>query len=189
MFSDIAGFVSMENPENRLRAKDDPNDYLVNHKTPLIIDEFQYVPELMPYIKEIIDNKRRPGMYFLTGSQHFSVMKNLSESLAGRIALMTLLPFSHSEAIERISGTWEEWFSNLTESSVEPAEMDRGQRIITGFYPEIVSNPLVDRSIWFNSYIQTYLERDLKSLYDIGNLDAFYQFYHIQTAALFKEYR
>lgn len=182
MFSETAEFVSMENPDNRLWAKDDPNDFLANHKTPLIIDEFQYVPELMPYIKDIIDNDRRPGMYLLTGSQQFSVMKNLSETLAGRIALMTLLPFSFSEAKEQAFASWEEWFSSLTESPVEPAELNIGERIMTGFYPELISNPQVDRSIWFNSYVQTYLERDLKTLYDIGNLDTFYQFLTLAAA-------
>lgn len=182
MFSDRANFVSMEKPDNRLWAKDDPQDFLVNHKYPLIIDEFQYVPELLPYIKEIIDSDRQAGMFFLTGSQQFSVMKNLSESLAGRVALMTLLPFSHSESKELYFETWNDWFNNLTEKQVVQSEQTVGLAILNGFYPEIISNPEVDRNIWFSSYIQTYLERDLKSLYDIGNLDIFYQFMTLAAA-------
>ncbi len=182
MFSHKANFVSMEKPDNRLWAKDDPQDFLAKHKYPLIIDEFQYVPELLPYIKEIIDNNRRPGMFFLTGSQQFAVMKNISESLAGRVAVMTLLPFSYSEAKETAFNTWDDWFINLTEKQVVSSEHEIGSTILNGFYPEIISNPEVDKNIWFSSYIQTYLERDLKSLYDIGNLDIFYQFITLAAA-------
>jgi len=182
MFSNNANFVSMEKPDNRLWAKDDPQDFLANHGYPLIIDEFQYAPELMPYIKEIIDSNRQAGMFFLTGSQQFSVMKNLSESLAGRVAVMTLLPFSYSEVKEVSFKSWDDWFLNLTENRVLQSKHDIGSTILKGFYPEIISNPEVDKDIWFSSYIQTYLERDLKSLYDIGNLDIFYQFMTLAAA-------
>ncbi len=182
MFLEKANFVSMERPDNRLWAKEDPQDFLSNHEYPLIIDEFQYAPELLPYIKERIDGNRQPGMFFLTGSQQFSVMKNLSESLAGRVAVMTLLPFSFSEAKEISFRSWEEWFTHVTEKEVVQSGRKLGSTILTGFYPEIISNPEVDKSIWFNSYIQTYLERDLKTLYDIGNLDNFYQFITLAAA-------
>ncbi len=182
MFAGKAQFVSMEKPDNRLWVKEDPKGFLNNFQYPLIIDEFQYVPELMPYIKEIIDNNRQAGMFYLTGSQQFSVMKNLSESLAGRAAVMTLLPFSSSEAKEDIFKSWEDWFFHLTENKVIQSGRKTGPAIIQGFYPEIISNPEVDRDIWFSSYVQTYLERDLQGLYDIGNLDTFYQFLTLAAA-------
>jgi len=182
MFAEKAKFVSMEKPNNRLWAKEDPQDFLNYYGYPLIIDEFQYSPELMPYIKEIIDTNRQPGMFFLTGSQQFSVMKNLSESLAGRVAVMTLLPFSFSEAKEDTFASWDKWFAHITQKDGVQSRQKPGPVILSGFYPEIISNPEVDRNIWFSSYVQTYLERDLKGLYDIGNLDKFYQFLTLAAA-------
>jgi len=175
-FGDNAKFVSLEEPDKRLWAKEDPVSFLDNYSAPVIIDEFQYVPELLPYIKERIDRDRNPGSYFLTGSQQFQVMKNVSESLAGRIAVTTLLPFSLSEMNLKYNKDWNEWFTNLTEGKGKRVQAKPGDIMINGLYPELVANRQVDRNLWFSSYIQTYLERDVKTLYDIGNLDRFSRF-------------
>lgn len=175
-FGEHARFVSLEEPDKRLWAKDDPVSFLENYSPPVIIDEFQYVPELLPYIKERIDRNRKPGSYFLTGSQQFQVMKNISESLAGRVAVTTLLPLSLSEMNSKLYETWEQWFNNLWNVKAAKAAGKHGDIMLNGMYPELVVNRQVDRGLWFSSYIQTYLERDVKTLYDIGNLDRFSKF-------------
>jgi len=83
MFSEKADFVSLEEQDTRLWAKEDPRDFLESHRQPLIIDEIQYVPDLLTYIKRKIDDNRIPGQWLLTGSHQFTMMKNISESLAG----------------------------------------------------------------------------------------------------------
>jgi predicted AAA+ superfamily ATPase len=181
-FGEKAGFVSLEQPDKRLWAAEDPVGFLENYTPPVIIDEFQYVPGLLPYIKEKIDVRRIPGSYFLTGSQQFSVMKNVSESLAGRAAITSLLPFSISELKQELYGSWEEWFNSLFSAAGKALKGTQGEIIINGFYPEIANNKQVDRNLWFSSYTQTYLERDIKTLYDIGNLNNFSKFTSLLAA-------
>lgn len=181
-FGDKAKFVSLEEPDKRLWAREDPKDFLENYSPPVIIDEFQYIPELLPYIKEKIDNNRKPRSYLLTGSQQFKVMKNVSESLAGRVAITTLPPFSFAEANSKLTDSWTKWFKNLTTGKDGILKGSLGDTIRKGFYPEIIANPKVDRQIWHSSYIQTYLERDVKSVYDIGNLESFSKFITLLAA-------
>src|SRR5260221_12177714 len=90
-------FVSMENPDIRERASNDPLAFFRENPAPIILDEIQYVPKLLNYIKTFVDEKRRPGQWLMTGSQGFSLMEGVSQSLAGRIAVLTLLPFSMGE--------------------------------------------------------------------------------------------
>ena len=90
-------FISLEDPDMRLRVRNDPKGFLNQINRPVIIDEIQYFPELLSYIKTIIDNKRKPGYWVLTGSQNFALMQNISQSLAGRAAILSLLPFSLSK--------------------------------------------------------------------------------------------
>ncbi len=175
-FGAKAQFVSLEEPDKRLWAKEDPRGFLDHYSPPVIIDEFQYVPDLLPYIKERIDKNRKPRSYLLTGSQQFAVMKNVSESLAGRIAVTTLLPFTLSEVQSKHYSKWEDWFKCLTAGNGKKIKETQGEIIINGLYPELIANTQVDRNLWFSSYIQTYLERDVKTVYDIGNLDLFSKF-------------
>ncbi len=93
-------FVSLEDADVRDRALADPNGFFGQHEPPLILDEIQYVPELMSYVKTRIDENRQAGQWFLTGAQNFSLIHNVSQSLAGRVAVLTLLPFAMDEACE-----------------------------------------------------------------------------------------
>lgn len=179
-FSRSHGFISLENPDVRLRAKDDPVGFLNAYPPPVILDEIQYVPELLPFIKTLIDENRRPGRWLLTGSQNFTLMQGVSESLAGRAAVLTLLPFSFSEYLNRAEKSIpvSQWLSSLTSRSA-PALIRSpalAQYLLRGSYPEIASNARVNRELWCGSYLATYIERDIRNLATIGDLSQFQRF-------------
>jgi len=179
LFGRTHRFINLENPDVRLRAKEDPNAFLDQYSPPLIIDEIQYVPELLSFIKTKIDGQRKPGQWILTGSQNFALMHNVSQSLAGRAAVLSLLPFSLTERTGRAS--------NMLDTTKLLKQSLRYQRplklktplpeiLLRGFYPEIAVNKNVDRQLWCGSYITTYLERDIRSLTNIGDLNQFERF-------------
>lgn len=174
LFSNKAKFISLEEYDTRLWAIEDPRDFLENNKPPIIIDEIQYAPDLLTYIKRKIDDDRKPGQWFFTGSQQFNLMKNISESLAGRIAITNLLPFSYSEKKQQFYDNFQIWFDNIVKGN--NTNNDLGNLLIRGFYPELLLNKKVSINLWYDSYIKTYLEKDLKTLYDVGNLNQFYKF-------------
>ncbi len=174
-------FVSLEAPDVRIRAKEDPRAFLERHPPPVIIDEIQYVPELLSYIKTRIDERRRPGQWLLTGSQSFVLMQGISQSLAGRAAVLSLLPFSLSERMGRGDETRDVpgWLSRQGRPSPPAAASKSGALadiLLRGFYPEIASRPEVDRQLWCASYISTYLERDVRNLAQIGDFASFERF-------------
>lgn len=159
-------YVSFDDPLERDFALKDPNGFLERFGgRPVILDEIQYVPELLPYLKMRIDGERKAnGRWLLTGSQQFQLMKNISESLAGRIAVLELLSFSVLEDKEK---------------KLESA-------VWNGGYPEPVLSP-EKRDMWLRSYIQTYIERDVRQLQNVKDLRTFELFlglsaaYHSQT--------
>lgn len=156
-------YVTFDDPELRALAQNDPELFLSTHPAPLILDEIQYTPHLLPYIKIRIDkNRQKYGQYVLTGSQTFLLMEGISETLAGRIALFELYPFCYNEIPA---------FKKKVESELVLAD-----QIIQGFYPEFYSNPKVDRQRWFSSYVATYLERDIRNLKTISDLTRFQTF-------------
>lgn len=174
LFSKTHSFVSLEDPNTRIRAKEDPIGFLNANPPPVIFDEIQYVPELFSYIKTRIDERRLPGQWLFTGSQNFTLMQGVSESLAGRVAVLSLLPFSFSEKIGRAEKAkeitkWISSFPSLTYSS----SLSLAEYILRGNYPEIASNQKVDRQLWCSSYIATYLERDIRNLAHVGDLSQF----------------
>ncbi|RMI03449.1 MAG: ATP-binding protein [Calditrichaeota bacterium] len=130
----------------------------------MILDEIQYTPQLLPLIKKRIDEERTPGRWILTGSQQFQLMQNITESLAGRVAVFTLLPFSLGEFVSARK------------------EFSLGEWIFTGGYPEVVVRRELDVRLWMNSYIQTYLERDVRNLRNIGDLQQFQRFLKLIAA-------
>lgn len=155
-------YVSMDNPDLRLMARDEPALFLENYPPPVIIDEIQYAPELFSYIKILIDRKRNSrGQFLLTGSQSFPLMAKAGESLAGRIAIFTLLSFSFKEQY----GKYIKQDLNGLKS-----------RILTGGFPEIITHRNMNLELWFASYLQTYLERDVRQLRQVGDLGDFQRF-------------
>ena len=149
------GYVSLDDPLVRDFAATDPNGFLDRFGTqPLILDEVQHAPGLLPYLKARIDADRgRTGRYVLTGSQQFRVMRDVGESLAGRVAILDLLPFS------------------LLERGVA-GEVPLAEILWCGLYPEPSLHP-VRRDLWLRGYVETYLERDVRQLTAVRDLAAF----------------
>src|SRR4030042_214849 len=178
LFAKSHRFVTLEEPDVRMRAKEDPLRFLEQFGPPVIIDEIQYVPELLSYIKTKIDQKRKPGQWLFTGSQNFVLMQGISQSLAGRAAILSLLPFSFSERIgegERAKDVVE-WLQGLNLHQRCQNKVKLTEVILRGNYPEIASKRSVDRQLWCGSYISTYIERDVRNLAQIGDLSQFEKF-------------
>ena len=171
-------FISLENPDIRIRAKEDPLGFLEQYQPPVIIDEIQYVPELLSYVKTRIDEDRKPGQWLLTGSQNFTLMQGVSQSLAGRAAILTLLPFSFREKIGRAYENTEviSWLKNAGKNPSLTYKTSVSEFILRGCYPEITIKESVDRELWCSSYISTYLERDVRNLAHVGDLSQFERF-------------
>ena len=162
-------YVSLDDLQERELARTDPELFLQLHKPPILIDEVQYAPELFPYIKIIVDKEQKRGDFWLTGSQVFSLMRGVQESLAGRVALLSLSSLSQAEAY----GGEEEMFTLNTESLLSRKKGRKladaeeiFKRIFKGSMPAIVSEDISSPGIFYNSYLSTYIERDVKSLSD-----------------------
>jgi len=147
-------YVNLEEPDTRLFAQQDPRSFLSSNKQGLIIDEIQRVPELFSYIQTIVDEKKIPGSFILTGSHNFLLQEKISQTLAGRIAILTLLPFS------------------INEVRPNDSPNDFPNYIFKGFYP-----PIYDRKIepadWYPNYIRTFVERDVRLIKNIPDLNSF----------------
>lgn len=158
-------YVSLDDTDNLSLAKQDPKLFFMRYKPPIIIDEVQKAPELFPYIKIICDESEQTGLFWLTGSEQFGMMKNVTESLAGRIGIMTLYPLSISE----ISGVNFEYpiaFSIdklvAREKNAKPFDLNTiFDCIWKGGMPQVQNADAEQRSIYFSSYIDTYLLRDV----------------------------
>jgi predicted AAA+ superfamily ATPase len=177
LFRRSHGYVSLEPPDVRAAAASDPRGFLELHPPPVVFDEVQYAPDLLPYIKEAIDAKRSArGQYLLAGSQNLLLMAQVSESLAGRAAILRLLPLAVREARRRgeIPLPWERGDGR----SRRPAKPERSlwKSFLRGGYPELVADPGRDIALWHASYLQTYLERDVRTLRQIGDLTPFQNF-------------
>lgn len=160
-----AHYVSFDDPFQRRFVADDPEGFLNQFGyEPVILDEVQYVPELFVYLKMRVDARRDvTGRYLMSGSQQFQLMQNISDSLAGRIAILELLPFSYSEMRSHA-------FQSLQ------------RNLWFGSFPENILNP-DGRDLWLRSYIQTYLERDVKQLKQIRDQRAFEEFTGLVAAS------
>jgi predicted AAA+ superfamily ATPase len=177
LFYERFRYVSLEPPDVRTAALEDPRGFLEMYSAPVIFDEVQYAPDLFPYIKEKIDaDREKCGQYLMTGSQNLLLMEKITESLAGRAAMLRLLPLSRREAEGRpfISLPWESKRQSRPETDYSHLPLWR--HFISGSYPELVSQPGRDVNLWHGSYIQTYLERDARSLRQVGDLSQFQSF-------------
>lgn len=173
------GYISLADPLVQLSAREDPSEFLSLHPAPYIIDEIQKVPELFDYLEGVVDANarigKRRGLYVLTGSQSYKLMKGVSESMSGRIGLISMEPLSMSE------------INNVKE---EPFEIDifkineRCQHymidtpklydfIVKGFYPELYDNPELDASSFYADYVTTYLERDVSDFIQLKDKQKF----------------
>lgn len=180
--------VSLDDLNERTLAIDDPETFLRTHGVPLIIDEFQYAPNLLSYIKLAIDEARKNEMfgdgkkvgtlYYLTGSQVFETMENITESLAGRVGIIDLYPLSTRE----ISNSIEEIFIPNIDiiRKKEPLKYEYMgnifERIFRGSYPELYKNKDINLEAFYSSYLRTYIERDIRKIVNIQDEPKFMKF-------------
>jgi predicted AAA+ superfamily ATPase len=177
LFGQKRGYVSLEAPDVRAAAMEDPRGFLEMNPPPVIFDEVQYAPDLLPYVKERIDAYRdRAGQYLLTGSQNLLLLEKITESLAGRAAMLRLLPLSRREAQGKPHTPlpWEPGKTHFAGSKAPYQDMWKD--FLRGSYPELVANPGRDISLWHAGYVQTYLERDVRTLRQVGDLSQFQSF-------------
>jgi len=177
LFGSSYQYISLEPPDVRAAAESDPRGFIDLYSPPIIFDEIQYAPKLLFYIKEKIDEKRsKYGQFILTGSQNILLSQQVAETLAGRAAMLKLLPLSYLEIIEQPFApfAWEEDKRSLKREKLPVKEF--WKLMLRGGYPELTEHPEKDSSLWHGSYIQTYLERDVRNLRQIGDLTQFQLF-------------
>lgn len=175
LFKERYKFVSFDDPLERERALSDPKLFLENLGHKVILDEIQYVPELLSYIKILVDrNRERRGLFILTGSQQFNLIKGLTETLAGRVAILNLLGFSRKERFA---------IPSLKPKISDPLK-DFIYTSLRGSFPEMVIYKNKDIKVWYASYLQTYIERDIRLIYDIGNIREFGMFMRLLASRI-----
>ena len=187
IFNHQVNYVSLDDPLERKNAKEDPSLFLENHKPPLIIDEIQYATELLPYIKIKVDqarleafenNTNSNGLYYLTGSQMFTMMQNVSESLAGRVGIIDMYGLSYSEII----GEEQDYFlptkdrCKERENNKRPETLEVFEKIVRGSFPALYQNENISTEKFYSSYLRTYLERDIRDMVTIKEETKFLTF-------------
>ncbi|WP_407441991.1 ATP-binding protein [Fibrobacter sp.] len=177
--------VTLDNPTVRALAKNDPELFLQRYAPPVLIDEVQYAPELFPYIKILVDKRKQCGDFWLTGSQMFRTMKNVTETLAGRVGVIPILGLSNSE----INGTHLGVFSADPQALLSklPAAKPMSvteifERIFCGSMPRLYENSKVNLNTYFESYLDTYVSRDVRDLSQVGDESAFLKFVKVVAA-------
>lgn len=177
VFAGKASYASLEPPDMRAAAESDPRGFLDLYPPPVILDEIQHAPSLLPYLKERIDAKRhQSGQYILTGSQNLQLAQGVTESLAGRAAILRLLPMTERELARKPDAPlpWERQGIPRTIEILPPAKL--WARFLRGFYPEPATSPSKDALLWQSGYVQTYLERDVRTVRQVGDLSQFQTF-------------
>lgn len=157
-------YISLEDPDNRSFAQDDPVGFLKRYNDKIILDEAQQVPLLFSYIQTIVDESKKMGQFILSGSQNFQLLNNITQSLAGRVALFKLLPFD---------------FGEMKSGKLLPDNF--AQACINGFYPAIFDRSIEPRVFYFN-YLQTYVQRDVTELINIRDIRQFSTFLSLCAA-------
>lgn len=151
-------YVSLEDPDVRLFVEEDPRGFLLTYPDKTIIDEAQRVPRLFSYLQTHVDKENKSGMYLLAGSNNFLLMESINQSLAGRTAILQLLPFSHKE---------------MCNANIQPKTVD--EEIFYGAYPRLYDKG-IEPNDFYPYYIQTYVERDVRLIQNIGDLSKFVRF-------------
>jgi predicted AAA+ superfamily ATPase len=165
-------YLSLEPIDQRGFAREDPRGFLDQLKAPAVLDEIQHVPELLSYIQTAVDQDPTPGRFVLTGSQNFLLMSQVAQTMAGRCGILNLLPFSRAELEAQPQpepGTPPGLFGNPRTG------LELWQTLHAGFYPRIHAQHIPPQ-VWLPDYVQTYIERDVRSLSNIGDLNLFARF-------------
>jgi uncharacterized protein len=154
-------YLTFDDPKHRLAFYDDPEGFLRSHKKHIIFDEVQYVPEIFSYIKLYVDEMRLDyGNFVLIGSSQFQFLRHATESLAGRIGLLSLLPFQYAEMPEAL----------------------RNESLFQGAYPELMMRNYAEASLWYAAYLETYLSKDVRAIANIGDIRDFHRFLQLLAA-------
>ena len=174
-------YITLDDPPTRALANEDPGLFMKRFTGPLLIDEIQYAPNLMPYIKMTVDSSGKKGQFWLTGSQQFLMMKGISETLAGRVAILNLLGFSQRER-ERSNLEIEPL---VPEKKILAARLSYAKKpnlkqiyknIWLGSFPALIAGAAKNRNLYYSSYLQTYLQRDVRDLTQVGDETSFLKF-------------
>lgn len=181
-------YATLDDPIIQMSAQEESGTFFKDHNPPVFVDEIQKAPELFPQMKMIIDSERRKGLFYMCGSQQFKMMKNVSESLAGRIGLVTLLGFS----LREMSGIdfkkpflptenyFEERKKNLTDVTYDMI----WEKIHRGCMPELYEKPEFDWQMFYGAYVSTYIDRDVRDLSEIGDTVKFMRFMTAAAASI-----
>ena len=186
-FSQDAAYVTLDDPMQLHAAIEEPATFFKDNEPPVFVDEIQYAPNLFPYIKMQVDAKQGKGLFYLSGSQQFKLMKNVGESLAGRLGILNLLGFSmreyqNSSFNEAFLPTQEYFARRKTE--LKPLSYDElWQLIHRGSMPDLLLNSDFDWQLFYASYVKTYIERDVRELTQVGDEVKFIKFM-IATASI-----
>ena len=168
-------YLSLELPDQRTFALEDPRGFLGQFSGPLILDEVQRAPELFSYIQVLVDEQPGDnGRFILTGSQNFLLLASISQSLAGRCAVLHLLPFSLPELLARKPLSLDA-LGKRVPKNLPPPKTGLMETLFTGFYPRIYDRHLPPQD-WLASYYQTYLERDVRNVLNVGDIESFGRF-------------
>ena len=180
-------YVSLDDPLVLSLAREDPPLFLQRFPPPVLIDEIHYAPQLLPYLKMAVDKSRDPGLFWLTGSQQFHLMKGVSESLAGRVGVVHLLGLSRKEMAAQglecapFLPTPDAIGGRLGKSGKLPLK-DLYRLIWRGAFPAMALSHEVDRDFFYSSYVQSYLQRDVRDLARVGDEMAFLRFLRAAAA-------
>lgn len=178
-------YVTLDDPAVRYLAKNDPALFMQRYTPPVLIDEIQYATELLPYIKMSVDRSKRKGDFWITGSQVFRLMKNVSESLAGRVAIVNLLGLSNAEIYQEQSRPFQtnaEYLMNRLSERTAKGLNEIYARIFKGSMPELYADESIDWETYYRSYVDTYLQRDIRNLTQVADEMQFFGFMTIVAA-------
>ncbi|GJL62871.1 MAG: ATPase [Nitrospirales bacterium] len=180
-------YVTLDDPTLATLAREEPSLFLQRFQPPILIDEIQYAPELLPYIKIHVDRHRRLGLFWLTGSQQFQLMQGVSESLAGRVGIVNLLGLSMRELQKKPQLATpflpiNKPLHKRIKASPLLSLQDVYHMIWRGAFPACALNEKIDRDLFYSSYVQTYLQRDVRDLANVGDEGSFLKFLRAAAA-------
>ena len=178
-------YVTLDDPDVRYLAKRDPALFLQRYSPPVLIDEIQYATELLPYIKMSVDRSKKKGDFWITGSQVFRLMNNVSESLAGRVGIVNLLGLSDAEIYQEPSEPFQTdptYLMNRLSVRTPHGLNEIYNRIFKGSMPELYADGNIDWETYYRSYVDTYLQRDIRDLAQVADEMQFYNFMTIVAA-------
>ncbi len=180
-------YVTLDDMDARTLAESDPALFLQRYRPPIIIDEVQYAPKLFSQIKIEVDKSKKNGQFWLTGSQKFHLMQSVTESLAGRVAILDLNGFSQAEINDQAEQSLpflptEDWLGQARLRAKKIGLDALYKKIWRGSYPRVITEPDISTDLFYSSYIQTYLQRDIKEIIKISSEKTFYNFIRVIAA-------